>query len=578
VTPSPLAPLRRAALGVLVALAALALAALAVAAPAPADPVATCSASPATAHPGQATTIYARCSPSTAVPASVQIDPPAHGTVVALSNLTFRYAADGAFTGPVTFTVHPSGGDGQAWPAFTVAVDVSATANTPPNCGYGPSATTRQGSAVIVALPACIDAEGDPTTVAISTAPTHGGVSAVRATGSAFEVTYTPDPGYAGADSFAYAATDDHGGRSGEVTVPVDVRPLGFNSAPICTPTISFPLAGPGFVTVFADRTTFPLWCSDADGDPLTVAFVALPAHGTVVAGSGASGPTFTYTPTGGYTGLDSFAVEVSDGQGGTVRKNVLLHVGNHWAECGTRISASVASRVVAEDPGVTVHQPCTDPDGDPLTAQLWTPPEHGTASYDQASGTVTYTPDIGFVGEDVVGYEVDDGHFGGNYFSVGIHVGPAAPHPVAPAAGPAAPVARDAAATRAAAVLGKSFVALDLGLGAAVRAFATGAKTVADGRPVVVVVCAKACTVGVDGQLKLAGERGGARSGSLKLVHRALRAKAGRSAVVRLALTKAQRTRVAHAKKAVVTLALSTRTAGRRARLVHRAFTVRSP
>jgi hypothetical protein len=207
----------------------------------------------------------------------------------------------------------------------------------------------------------------------------------------------------------------------------------------------------------------------------------------------------------------------------------------------------------------------------------LWTPPAHGTVRFDDAAGTLTYTPDVGYGGDDLVGFEADDGHYGLNYGQVLFHVGPGATVTRASADPRAKATAiRDPAALRAASLLGRSAVSVDLGLGTAARGFATAAKTVADGRALAVVLCAKACTLGVDGQLRLSGEKGGAQGhGTLKLVHHTLKAKAGGSVVIRLSLTKAQRSRVAHAKKATVTLALTTRV-GQKARSVHRVFTIR--
>jgi hypothetical protein len=582
--PSPsFVPLRR-AVALAVLLAGAVLASLA-AGPALADPVATCSVpGTATAHPGRTQLIYAGCTPSTAVPASVRIDQPAHGTVTALSNLTFEYKADDGYTGPASFTVHPVGADGQAWPDFTVAIDVSATANRAPNCGYGSGRViTRQEKAVVVLFNTCYDPEGDPLTVAVTTNPAHGIVSAVRpaASGGGYEVTYTPDTGFAGDDTIGYAATDDHGGRSTEATVGVDVHPLGTNEPPVCPPAPTFP----GMTLPTADATVFigqnKVWlgCVDFDGDPITLTFVQPPAHGTVVAGTDPSRPTFTYTPIGGYTGPDALVVELSDGQGGTLRKAMTLHIGNHYAECGVRVEMAIAGRGAPADPGVTIRRPCTDADGDLLTATLRTPPAHGTVQFDDAAGTLTYTPDVGYSGDDLVGFHVDDGHYGVNYGQVMFHVDPGATVTRASAGPPvkaAAAAIRDPASRRAATLLGGSAVALDLGLGTAARGFVTVAKTVADGRALAVVVCAKACTVRVDGQLRLSGEKGGARGrGTLKLVHQTLKAKAGGSAIIRLSLTKAQRFRIAHAKKATVTLALTTR-AGQKTRSVHRVFTVR--
>ncbi|MET0600466.1 MAG: Ig-like domain-containing protein [Baekduia sp.] len=579
--PSPsLAPLRRvAALAALLAGAALAGFA---AGPALADPVATCSVPGAViAHPGRTQLIYASCTPSTAVPASVDIDPPAHGTVTALSNLTFQYTTDDGYTGSASFIVHPAGADGQAWPDFTVAIDVSATANTAPNCGYvSGGVVTRQEKAVVVPINACYDADGDPLTVAVTTNPAHGAVSAVRpaAIGGGYEVTYTPDPGFAGTDTIGYAATDDHDDRSAEATVGVDVHPLGTNQPPVCPPAPFAPGMTPptADATVFIGQNTVWLGCSDADGDPITLTFVQPPAHGTVVPGPDPSRPTFTYTSIGGYTGPDALVVELSDGQGGTLRKAMTLHVGNHFAQCGLRVEETIVGRGAAADPGVTIRRPCTDPDGDPLTARLWTPAVHGTVRFDDAAGTLTYTPDVGFTGDDLVGFHVDDGHYGLNYGQVLFHVGPGATVTRVSATPRATAAVRDPAALRAASLLGGSAVALNLGLGTAARGFATAAKTVADGRPLAVVLCAKACTLGVDGQLRLSGEQRGARGrGTLKLVHRTLKAKAGGATVIRLSLTKAQRSRIAHAKKATVTLALTMR-AAQKVRSIHRAFTLR--
>jgi Big-like domain-containing protein len=73
-----------------------------------------------------------------------------------------------------------------------------------PNC-LRVRATTVANKPHSVVL-ACSDPNGDKIELTISGQPKHGRLSAfVRATGS---VTYTPAPGYAGADSFAYTATD----------------------------------------------------------------------------------------------------------------------------------------------------------------------------------------------------------------------------------------------------------------------------------------------------------------------------------------------------------------------------------
>ncbi|MCZ8077301.1 MAG: DUF4347 domain-containing protein, partial [Paucibacter sp.] len=79
------------------------------------------------------------------------------------------------------------------------------------------------------------------------------------------------------------------------------------------------------------------LHISDSDnGQTLTWSQSSAPSHGTLsfnaaTASSGGGditpGGTITYTPTAGYTGSDSFTVQVSDGSGGTVTRTITVTV-----------------------------------------------------------------------------------------------------------------------------------------------------------------------------------------------------------------------------------------------------------
>jgi hypothetical protein len=116
--------------------------------------------------------------------------------------------------------------------------------------------------------------------------------------------------------------------------------------------------------------------------------------------------------------------------------------------------------------------------------AIVYRPLSHGAAAFDDAAGTITYTPDVGFSGDELLEYQIDDGHFGTNYQSIQLVVsgtGGAGPQPVARVA-THLPSAQDRAATQAANVLGTTAKPLALGLGTAVHAFVTGAKRVAPG------------------------------------------------------------------------------------------------
>ncbi|HET6509767.1 MAG TPA: tandem-95 repeat protein [Baekduia sp.] len=101
---------------------------------------------------------------------------------------------------------------------------------------------------------------------------------------------------------------------------------------------------------------SFTLEGSDPDGDPLTFAVTAPPAHGTVTA----AGPRVTYTPAPDFNGTDRFTYTISDGRGGTATGTVVLTVAP--VNDAPVLVASAGSATftedgpaVAVDPGVTV-------------------------------------------------------------------------------------------------------------------------------------------------------------------------------------------------------------------------------
>ena len=83
--------------------------------------------------------------------------------------------------------------------------------------------------------------------------------------------------------------------------------------------------------------------------------------------------------------------------------------------------TASDDALVLDEDTSGTVNVLAndSDPDGDPLTATITTPPAGGTATI--AAGVVTYRPAANYNGTDSIGYTVSDGH--GNTATAAVHV-----------------------------------------------------------------------------------------------------------------------------------------------------------
>ena len=143
---------------------------------------------------------------------------------------------------------------------------------------------------------------------------------------------------------------------------------------------------------------------SDPEGDPLTVAEVSAPEHGTAVpAATGA----VRYTPEPNFNGTDRFTYVVGDGSGLTAQAAVDVTV----RPVDDPPEAIDDAAQTAEDTPVTIAVLAndSDPDGDTLTVAGVSEPAHGTAVLTE-TGAVRYTPEPNFNGTDRFTYVVGDG------------------------------------------------------------------------------------------------------------------------------------------------------------------------
>jgi Big-like domain-containing protein/Kelch motif protein len=204
---------------------------------------------------------------------------------------------------------------------------------------------------------------------------------------------------YIGAGSFAAdLCPTTAAGCYMEATIPpIDLTvPLSFVATPLNNP----PNAQDQSVTVARGTPkAITLTGSDLDGDVLTYSIVNGPSHGTL---SGTP-PNVTYTPTGIYTGLDSFSFRTNDGMADSNLGTLSLSVRVNSAP---RTSNSNVS--TSEDTPVSFTVSATDSNGDALTYTITQPPTHGTLA-----GTgpgYTYTPAQNYNGNDVFQFAASDG------------------------------------------------------------------------------------------------------------------------------------------------------------------------
>jgi len=309
---------------------------------------------------------------------------PDHGTVVN-DGTRVRYSPDSGFSGTDTFRYTASddqGGNDEA----TVIVTV-IPANNPPRA-QNDSAATDEG--ILVTIPV-LDNDDDPDSdfllVEAFSKPSNGSVLNTR-TG----LSYIPDDGFEGVDSFSYTVSDGNGGTD---TATVTVAVAAVNEAPEAADDNRITDEGIALTILVLENDI------DPDGDSLSIESIEQPERGSVTH----DGTSLTYTPDPGTNGVDAFTYVVADGNGGTDEATVFVAV------------APVNNTPIAQDDSGTTEQDAAltlwvlendiDPDGDVLFIDRVTPPGHGTLAVD--GRMITYTPDEGFTGTDSFEYTVAD-------------------------------------------------------------------------------------------------------------------------------------------------------------------------
>lgn len=285
----------------------------------------------------------------------------------------------------------------------------AAPANSAP-VGVADAYSTDQDETLTVVAPGVLandtDADGDTLTATGLTQPAHGTVT-LTATGA---FTYTPNAGYHGTDTFTYKANDGTVDSAAttvtitvdEVTGPTNATPVAVGDSYTTAESTALEVAAPGVLTND----------TDADGDDLTAVGATQPAHGTVsLSATGA----FTYTPTAGFHGSDSFTYQANDGQVDSAPATVTITVTEEVDPPANSAPVAVADVFLMQEneslivpaPGLLAND--SDADGDPLTAIRVTQPTHGQLTM-SPDGAFVYVPERGFSGYDMFVYKVNDG------------------------------------------------------------------------------------------------------------------------------------------------------------------------
>lgn len=321
---------------------------------------------------------------------------PANGTLSG-SPPNVTYTPDPDYSGADAFTFTVNDGIFDALNPGTVSINVTPMNDAPHANSLVVS--TPEDTPVATTLSAS-DVDGDPLTFTVTTQPAHGTLS-----GSAPNLTYTPDPNYFGGDSFSYFVNDGQE-DSNTANVSITISPVGDDPPAAEDQNVMTPEDTPVAVTLTG---------SDPDLDALTFAIVSPPANGTLTG----TPPNVTYSPALNYTGPDSFSFKANDGSQDSPDATVTLSV---TPVNDPPVAFDQAVPYDMDTPkGITLTG--SDPDGDGLTFAVTLQPSSGTLS--GTPPNVTYTPNAGFTGNDSFRFTVNDGTVTSAEATVSLNVNP---------------------------------------------------------------------------------------------------------------------------------------------------------
>ncbi len=305
--------------------------------------------------------------------------------------------------GVYTATITVSDGNGG-----TTSQTITFNVTNPGPDAVDDSASTDEDVPVTIS-PLANDSDPDGDDLTITAASAVNGSVMINPDGT---VTYTPNPGFNGTDTITYEISDGEGGTSmAEITVTVaDVNDTPTTAGSIGDQTnldsqvISLPVAGA---------------FSDPDGDMLNYSATGLPAGLTIDPATGVISGTIDRSASQVNGGVYAITVTADDGRGGAVSTTF------EWTVTNPAPVASNDSVTTDEDTDVNVAVLTNDvdADGDPLTV---TEAEAGNGTVTiNPDGTLAYSPDANFNGEDTIIYTISDGEGGFSTATVTVTVNP---------------------------------------------------------------------------------------------------------------------------------------------------------
>ena len=321
-----------------------------------------------------------------------------NGTVTQLGDGSLRYTPDAGFTGQDTYKYKLISSDGEV-----ESTEYTITVNVIP-IGTADSYTTSIETTITNMAVQSNDQAGIDATVAISPANNGSHGTAIVNVGGT-TVSYTPEAGYTGQDSYQYTLKSEDGlAESAPVTVTITVKPAG--TADSFTTSVA---------AAISDMDVMNNDIQAGTGATIVISGTNDGVHGTAVVNT--SGLDVTYTPEPGFAGEDIFKYTIRSADGLTESDPITVTVNvkpeGLEDEYTTKIATPITSDVITNDnagSGSTISVVFVD---------------NGLAIV--VAGKISYTPDAGFTGKDTYTYQLTsaDGKVKSDLIEVTINIKP---------------------------------------------------------------------------------------------------------------------------------------------------------
>ncbi len=248
------------------------------------------------------------------------------------------------------------------------------------------------------------DADGGVLTYTVISQPTKGVLS-----GTAPNLTYTPNAGESGVDTFNFKVNDGSD-DSGAASVSITVTGVATNLPPVAN--------AQNLTTAFETAIGVVLTGTDAEDQAITFSIVAPPTAGSLQG----TAPDLTYVPFNDRSGIDSFSFTVSDGVNTSDPAVINIDV-----QPAPPVNlAPVANGQTLTTPfgqPLSITLTATDPEASVLTYSIVGPqPVSGVLT--GSAPDLTYTPAVNFSGLDSFRFVASDGSLSSAEATVTIDVG----------------------------------------------------------------------------------------------------------------------------------------------------------